>query len=77
MCRSSPASLLLIQQRLYPLYEQSDCWVITVEFVVLHELVVEVGVELLCHSECCFQVWIISLIGKSPDRDFQGAVFSV
>ena len=48
----TPAPLSFTQQRLNPLHEAPDCWAVEVELVVLHELMVEVGVEFLSHSEC-------------------------
>lgn len=50
---------------------------VALEFVVLHEFVVEVGVEFLSDPEGEFQEWVVLFLGDSPDGDSQGAMVSV
>ncbi len=57
--------------------EVVDGGVVALEFVVLHEFVVEVGVEFLSDPEGEFQEWVVLFLGDSPDGDSQGAMVSV
>ena len=57
--------------------EVVDGGAVAVEFVVLHEFVVEVGVEFFGDAEGEFQEWGVLFLGESPSGDSQGAVVSV
>lgn len=48
-----------------------------VELVVLHEIVVDVGVEFFGDAECGFQEWVVLFLCDTPNGDSQGAMVSV
>ena len=54
-----------------------DGGAVALEFVVLHEFVVEVGVEFFGDAEGEFQGWVVLFLGDSSDGDSQGAVVSL
>ena len=55
----------LTHQPLHTLYEAADCWAVAVEFVVLHEFVVEVGVEFLRHPERGFYERVVLFLRQT------------
>ena len=57
--------------------EEADGWAVAVGFVVLHEFVVEVGVEFLGDSEGGLKERVVEFVRESADRDLQGAVVAV
>ena len=60
-----------------PWTKRRTAGVVALEFVVLHEFVVEVGVEFLGDAERGFQEWVVLFFGDSPNGDSQRAVVSV